>query len=486
MSKPTKIYELKGEDFAKGLSYKSGFPVGGIWGITENFDPFESYGYLQSSLDAVTANDTTATPVVLTTWNESGTAKLYSHTTSALYEVLDASPYTTVNKSAEINVVSPVTGSFIYKTRYIYAQAAVTKVFSNVLPVASASNIEIFDSGGSNTTWWTPFAVGPDKNLYFVHGDICRITTVSGGGEKTANNGTFLSLESGMYGRDLVNDGRYLVVIADNNLSNQRGATPSTGTYRCQVAFYDVNSGRSTPEFKYEFTDSYVVSVRYLDGVVYIFGKENLWACNAVTAPKSVFTFNSGSTITEIPQTPFQVTQDANSLYWCGQTNNKIYAFGSLTSGTKKIFYQPYSSGGVSSAITNNGVQFYVGTSSNSQMLKVLNTGTTRTLTTSATASTFLPQPYKFAFARVVMKSKLTTGGQVYLGIANNDGNITFAQTKLFTNIGAKQSILFTLENDTTASVKEFNDFKLTIGSNQAIAKVEFWATPIDNYDQNI
>ncbi|MCK9371051.1 hypothetical protein M0R04_14160 [Candidatus Dojkabacteria bacterium] len=480
--KPQKIFELKGEDFAKGLSYKSSFPVGGIWGSSSSFDPFEDYGYLITSLDYSNINTSTDTPITITNWNESGTAKLYVHTATKLREVLAGSPYTASDESAEIDVTSPVTGAILFQGRYIYAQATAIEIFSNTLPVASASNVRIFNSGGSNTQWYTPMCVGADKNLYFAHGDIGKITNVT-----SADAGVIAyNLEGNMYARDLINDGKYLVVVADNNTSNQVGATPATGSYRCQVYFFDVNNGRSTADYIYEFTDSYVTSVRFLDGVVYIFGKDNLWACNSVTPPKVVFSFNSTSTITEPPKTPFQVTQNTNSLFWCGVTNQKIYAFGSLVSGMKKIFYQPYSVGHTPSAITTNGTKFYVGTSGANDMLSILNTGSTRTLTSSQTASIFLPQPYRFAFAKVIMKSKLASGGQVYLGVTNNDGNISFATTKLYSTIGAKQSIIFNLENDTTASVKEFNDFKLAVGSNQTIAKVELWAYPVENYEQSI
>lgn len=489
MANPTKIYEIKGEDWTKGLSLKSSFPVGGIFRTAQNFDPFEDYGFLRSSLDSATANNTTDTPITITNWNESGTAKLYVHTDDHLYEVLSDSPYTTTDESAEIDVTGTVTGATLFKGRYIYAQADTTEVFSNTLPVASASNIKIFDSGGSNTAWWTPMAIAPDKNLYFAHGEICRITKVSGGGETAANNGTYYALESSMYARDLVSDGHYLVVVADNNTSNQRGATPARGSYRCQVLFYDVNNGRSTADYIYEFTDSYVTSVRFLDGAIYIFGRENMWVCNAVTPPKPVFSFNSTSTIIEPPKTPFQVTQNINSLYWCGTTNNVIYAFGSLTTGMKKVFYQPYSASGVPASIATNGTLFYVGTSSASQMLSVLNTGSSRAITTSATASIYLPQAYKFAFAKVIMKSKLATGGEVYFGLTNNNGeNISKNRTKTYSEIGAKQAIIFNLENDTApnVSIKEFNDFRLTIGSNQSVARVEIWATPVENYDQTV
>lgn len=482
MSTPIKILEIKGEDFAKGLSYKSSFPIGGQFINSGNYDPFENYGYLLSTLDYAVANSTTDTPVVITGWNASGVGQLYVHTATKLYKILDGTPYTTTDVSASINVVSPVTGAITFQSRYIYAQAAVTEIYSDPIPVEGGATVRLFNSGGTNTEWYTPMAVAPDKNLYFVHGDVGKITSAIA----VDSNVIAYNLEDGMYGRDLVSDGKYLVVVADNNLSNKRTGTRATGNYRCQVLFFDVNNGRSTADYIYEFTDSYVTSVRYLDGVVYIFGKNNFWACNSVSAPKAIFSFEANSTITEIPLSPFQVTQNKNSLFWCGQTNQRIYAFGSLVAGMKKVFYQPYSIGATPSVITNNGTQFYVGSTGSNQMLAVLNTGSTRTLTQTTTTPIFLPQTFSFAFAKVVMKAKLSSGGQVFLGLTNADKNISFGVTKLFSTIGAKQTILFNTENDNTASVKSFEDLKLAVGGNQAIARVEVWGFPIDSYGQNI
>lgn len=483
MANPVKIYELKGEDFTKGLSYSTNFPIGGLYSSASNFDPFEDYGYYIPSLDTVVTDATkTFTPTILTSFNSSGTAYIYCHTPTKLFQVLDGSPYTTTDVTSEISVANPVGGAAIFKGRYVYVDVAAANVYSNTIPVASGSNTAILTSGATSEHY-RPMCIAPDKNLYICDGvQIDQITSVTGTSGNTTN---YYALETGMIARDLTNDGHYLVVIADNNSSHKISSNGVTGNYRCQVLFYDVNNGRSTADYIYEFTDSYLTSVKVLDGAVYIFGKDNLWVCNSQTPPKSIFSFKGNSTITQPPERPFQVTVKGNSLHWVAEDNN-TYAYGSMVSGKKKVFYSPYYTASNQYCITNNGSNFYIGCDGSNQMLRITGTGTTRSLNTLATAKQFLPQPYKFAYAKVVMKAKLSSGGSVYLGMTNSDGNITFATTKVYSTIGAKQSILFHLENDTTASVKEFNDFVLTVGSNQAIARVEVYAYPIDNYGQTV
>lgn len=483
MAKPTKIFELKGEDFAKGLSLKSSFPVGGLFSSASNYDPFDTYGYFKPSLDSVVVSGLiTDTPTVLTSWNDAGTAKIYSHTPNKLYEILDGSPYTTVDKTSEISVAESVTGSIIFKNRYVYS--GTTEVRSNVLPVATASDVAILTSAFGTTDYYHVMCVGSDKNLYVGDiGAIHQIKSVTGTATNTAN---YYVIETGMLVRDMVNDGKYLVVIADNNLSNKIASVGVEGKYRCIVMFFDVNSGRSTADYIYEMSDSYLISAKILDEVVHIFGKNNFWVCNSVTAPRAIFNFDTGSTITEPPINSFQVAVGKNAIYWCGQTNQKVYAYGSMISGVKKVFFQPYSANNNLSAIVFNGTNFYLGTTGTNNMVSITGTGSTRSATTISTCRMFLPQGYTFAFAKVVMQAKLSSGGEVSLGITNSDANITYYTTKLFSAIGAKQVVMFNMENDTVASVKSFNDFVLTVGSNQAIARVEIWAFPEENYESRV
>jgi len=483
MSKPIKIFELKGQDFAKGYSYFSDFPFGGNMSQIVNFDPFLDYGYFTPSLgSAVTDSSLTSTPRFLTTWNSSGTARMYAHTKTKLYSILNGTPWTTTDVSAQIDVTNEITGATIFQNKYIYAHAQATKIFANAFPVALGSNVTILDSGGSNTDNYTPMCVAADKNLYVGIGDIGRITVTN-----ALNNGAYYALEAGTYCRDLANDGHYLIVIADNNTSHSRTTDGVTGTYRCQVSFYDVNNGRSTPDFKYEFTDSYVSAVKVLDGKVYIFGKDNLWVCNSQTPPTAIFNFQAGSTITEPPKHFFQVHQRNNVIYWIGQTNAKIYAFGSKVAGAKKVFFQPFNTGAQPTCMTTSGNTVYIGSDGNNSMVYVLDSNQTKQTATIGTSYFNLEQPYTFAFAKVIMKNKLATGGSISLGMNSLAGEITDYTTKVFSTVGAKQSIIFNKASDAgNPPVANFNDFNVTVVSNQAVSKVEIWAYPVENYDQTV
>jgi hypothetical protein len=484
MANPVKIFELKGEDFAKGLSYFTDFPFAGNMREVINFDPFLDYGYFTPSLGGTTISNATSTPKFITSWNDSGTAKLYVHTNDKLYEILDGSPYTVTDKTAQIDVTQSVTGAISFKGRYVYNRAADAKTFSNVYPVASGSNVEILSSGATSEHY-KPMAIAPDKNLYVCDGaQINQITSVTGTGGNTA---TYYSLETGMIARDLVNDGHYLVVVADNNTSHTRSAVGNTGSNRCLVLFYDVNNGRSTADYIYEFTDSYISSVKVLDGAVYIFGKDNLWVCNSQTPPKAIFNFQTGSTITEPPQYPYQVHQRNNVIYWCGQTNSKIYAFGSKVAGAKKVFFQPFSNSAQPTCILTSGNNVYIGSNGSSQMLRLFNASQTKSSASFTTCYFNLEQPYTFAYAKIVCKTKLVSGESVSFGMSSLVGEITDLQTKTYTQIGAKQSIIFNKASDAgNPPVANFNEFNLSVESSPAISKIEVWGYPVDNHDQTV
>lgn len=486
MANPQKIFELKGESFSKGLSYFTDFAFGGLFNEA-SFDPFEDYGYFTPPLEsAVTDSSLTSTPKFITTWNDSGTAKLYVHTADKLYEVLDGSPYTTVNKSSEIDVSDIVGGTAVYKSRYIYYQPNNSKIFSNTFPVASGvTNAEIL-SGFPSNVFYKPMCVAPDKNLYVgCFSQINQITNVTG---TSGNISAYYNLESGFVVRDMTTDNNYLIVITDNNLSHTISTDGDTGSYRCQVLFYDVNNGRPTADFIHEFTDSYITAVKVLDGAVYIFGKDNLWICNSQTKPKAIFSFQTGSTITEPPRHFFHVAQKNNTLLWCGETNGKIYGFGSRLSGQKKVFTQPYSASSAPQAIHFSGDKVYVGTNGSNQMLLVFNTGTTRSESTLSTVNIPLDNPFKFAFAKIILKNKLTSGGSVGFGLKSQDNSAKISDfvTKTYAEIGAKQSIIFNVKVDAANNVKIFNEMTVLCTTNRAIQKIEVWGYPIDNYDQTI
>lgn len=123
MPKPVKIFELRDTKWRDGLSLQSGSMVGGLFSFMTNMDPFEATGFMQCSLASVVASDLsiTSTPTILTSYQVSGSPKILAHTPTKLYQVLDGSPYTTVDKTSSVVVTNGVRGAIIWKGRYIYA-----------------------------------------------------------------------------------------------------------------------------------------------------------------------------------------------------------------------------------------------------------------------------------------------------------------------------------------------------------------------------
>ena len=490
--KPVKIFELKMDDWMKGLSSQASIAVGGLFSSGTNFDPFEISGMMQCSLASVVASDLsiTNTPTVLTSWSQVGTAKLYAHTPNKIYEVLDGTPYTTVEKTAQISVATAVRGAIIYQGKYVYSLE--TSVRSNTLPVASASDIRS-QNGASSSGIWHPLVVGADKNLYQMDFETLNKITNTTVADSGSNTLGVINLEAGMYARHAVNDGRYLVILADNNPTgdyNIVGGTvppvPIAGNYRCQVLYWDMV--KSTFDQIFEFNDSYLIGGALLDSAVYVFSGNGIYVTNIATAPKQIFSFKAGSTITEKPQNPFQITQSKNSIYWTGQSNGSVYAYGSLFPGMKKVFYQPFASNYTSSAITNNGTNFYMGTSGTDNFLRVTGTGSARNTGSVITAPIVLPNPYKFAFAKVVMQQPLDASASVDVSVNSNNGNkvVTASNTKAFSQVGSKQSLIFERKSSGGADPAVFEDFQLLLSSNRAVARVELWAYPVDDYSQTV
>lgn len=486
--KPVKIFELSGEKWREGMSLQSASVAGGLFSATSNFDPFEITGMMQSSLASAVASDLTitTTPIVLTPFSTSGSPKVFAHSASKLYQVLDGTPWTTTDKTASVTITNGVRGAIIYKGRYVYSLDNQVRSITT----AATGDVQILNGTASDGIWH-PMCVGADKNLYHAdYSTINKITSVTG---TAGNSASVVNLEEGMYVRHMVNDGRYLVILADNNPTgdyNVAGGsptvpTPIAGNYRCQVLYWDLV--KTSFDQIFEFNDSYLIGGAILDDAIYVFSGNGIYVTSIGTKPKQIFSFKTGSTITEKPQNPFQITSNKNSIYWCGQSNGTVYAYGSLFPGMKKVFYQPFASGYTNSAITNNGTNFYIGTSGNDNFLRVTGTGSTRNTGSISTAPIITPQPFKFHHIKAVMQNVLASGDSIDCYMNTQAGNkvITGSNAKSYATIGAKQSVIFDLTPAGSGlDVDYFNDFQLTVASNKAVAKVEVWATPQDSYSQ--
>lgn len=491
--KPVKIFELKMADWMKGLSLQTSVAIAGLFSSATNIDPFEIAGMMQSSLASTVASDLsiTNTPTVVTSLSMSASPKILAHSATKLYQILDGSPYTTTDKTASITITGGVRGAVVWKNRYVYSLS--NQIRSTALDLSG--DVQILNGSNSDGVWH-PLCVGADGNLY--EGDSrgihkCILETGTAGNALNA-----FALETGMYVKDLLNDGRYLVIIADNNPTGDYNTTggstppvPVAGKYRCQVLFWDMI--KSTADQIFEFSDSYLVGAKILDGGIYVFGGDNLYITNISTFPRAIFSFRDPSTITEKPQTPYQIVQAKNSIYWCGQSNGAIYAYGSLFPGQKKIFFQPFNSTYAPSAITYNGSKFYTGTSGTDNFLQVSDTGSTRNGGTLTTAPIILSQPFKFAYIKTLMREPLASGNSVDCHMSSNNGNkeISASNSKNFSTVGPKQMIIFERKPSNNSSDPAiFEDFKLTVTTSgttaKAVAKVEVWGIPQDPMTQII
>ncbi|HUC20463.1 MAG TPA: hypothetical protein VMR98_03145, partial [Candidatus Polarisedimenticolaceae bacterium] len=342
-------------------------------------DPFEMAGMMCPPLTASIVS-LGATPKYLTPINILGTAYWYVHCDTKLYRVLNDSPYTATDVTAQVSTTDGATtgirGAALWKGKYIYSTA--TKIFSNDLPVLAASEVTILN-GVSSSLVDHRFTTGADGNLYFTDvGSVGRITNTAGTSGNTFAAVTFS--DASMVVRHLVNDGRYLVILADNNggtAPTSYGSLP-TNRSRCQVLFWDMVKGNF--EQIWELDDSYLIGGIHQDGAIYIFGSDNLYVCNIATPPRSILNFKGNSTITAKPTSPSQITRGRGSIYWTdgNTTSGQIYAYGSLIPGTPKIFYQPYTSASSDplTALGFNGTNFF-GADSHPNM-QIFNAGTAR------------------------------------------------------------------------------------------------------------
>lgn len=491
--KPVKIFSIKGKDWMDGISLQPSLAVGGRFKTANNYDPFEVMGTMQPSLQWADITSTIATdPVTITPFNDSGTSKLYVQSESKLYEVLDGTPWTVSDETAEIDPQDAsnlgVRGTAIYKNRYVYSLG--TEIRSNTLPVASASDVQIWSSGFNTSGMWHPMVIGADKNLYVADRQrVIKIVSVT----NTTGNVEAATLETGFFVRHMVNDGRYLVLLADNNGTGEANIpeVPENGNYRCQVLYWDMV--KSTYDQIYEFQDSYLIAGAFLDGGVYVFSGNGIYVCDIANAPRQIFSWKGNTSISGKPSNPFQVTTNNGSINWLSSTvGPKIYAYGNPIPNEPKVFFNPYTIDAnleLGTALATNGTNFYAAT--DEPTLQILNSGSTRTSATIQTAYETLDQPYKFAYAKVVLRNKLSSGQSVTLGIQTQDGQVLISDntTKSYTDgdVGAKQTLIFNQDTSGVSTYSDvFEDVSMILTTNANVLRVELWGYPQDNYSQQI
>lgn len=486
MSNPIKILEIKGKNWMDGISIQTGLALGGNFQSAANFDPNETMGYLQPSLSAVTIDAATITTQVnhLTSIASGTSGFVFAYGDRAgtgakqLYRI-DLSNNTVIDYTTSINqnaTTGALTGDGVtsYLGRLVYGQSSSLR--SNLLTPTAGTDINILTSALTSTVNGIAFAIGADGVLYYTaNGGIGKILSVTSTAGNTGSAFTFT--DTTLVSRDITSDGRYLVIMADDN-----SYKVTTTSSRCRVFFWDMVKTKA--DVIWDIPDSYLIGGRYVDGRVYIIGYSGLWTCTINTPPKLIFPL----TTTKLPPSAAAITVSGNILYWAsGATGAQVYAYGSKI-GTSRLF-NPYQSSGSSdlhTALVSSGSYFMSSTTAPSVFL--LNSGSTRSNATVQTVTTPLSQPYKFAYLKVTLKSPMSAGMAIGTGVYNGNGSVIMdTNTKSFSINGAKQTLIFEPKSVTNA-FNVFEDVAVLVNpqAGAIIQRVALYGYPTDDYSQAI
>jgi hypothetical protein len=482
-----KIAEWKKEDFSKGLSAQSFMPVGGLFQSMEGIDPFYNQGLAVPSFTAQTITPSSA-PKFITNFNTGGTEYVYWHSDTEIKQILKDSPYTQTDRTSEITFTGslPVIGTIVWKGKYIYARAG-GDLRANSIPLTSANDVQL-KTGFNSTFDSMALCVGGDGNLY--HADNSRvgiITSATG----TSGNSNIFTIDDNFNVRDLINDGEYLVIIADNNA--EKTLDRKVGKYRCRVYFWDMI--KATADIIYDIDDSYLIAGRQLDGNIYFFGYNGLYVCNRAVPPKMVRPFEGYNGVSRAkPTNPYQLVQTKGSIYWVDGLNNlltngNVFAYGNPTSGANKIFYNPHINSNSThrqNVIQVVGEQFWVATAE--PVIYVQNTGSTRGTGNIATLDSIFDTTYKFEGVKVVLANPLTSGQSVKCRVIGANGSkvVSAEETKSYSATNPRQNLIFKLKTQ-AGSIDKFENLRIEIDNTSAsIQRIALYATPIDDFNEII
>lgn len=483
---PIKILELSKTDWIKGISLQDTFPIGGIFQSSScNFDPFETMGYLQPALAPVQLDDT---KIVAITNSISG-----SYDGSYVFMLADrsgagaknlfrikVSDNTVTNYSMTCGSAAGsrgFRGLVPYKGRLVTLECETGSIYSITEDDATETYLGI--SPSFQITYTPPvFHVAPDGNCYFTlgvqNGQVGRIDTVTGAGTNTANAFT---INTDLTPKDFTTDGTYEIIIADNNqarIENIAGV--------CKVYYWDMD--KANADLIQTIPDSYLISARFVDGRLLVLGASGLWQCGIGTQPKLIVPI----TLAHLPSNPYQVSLQGNIMYWASiGAGARVYAYGSKIG--KPILFAPYQttqSNNLHTTFIASGSYFYAGLDAGTNTTKayVHNSGTTRANATILTAPNVLPFPFKFNYAKVVLKSKLSSGQAIDLYLQNSEGlYIKASDTQSYSASNPRRTFYFK-PVFSAGAVQDFEDIVCAINpqGGAVVQRVVIYGTPLSDY----
>lgn len=475
----------------KGLALQANLAYGGMFNILQGIDPFENAGMAQPSL-VPTLVSTSTLINFLRSGVGLGVGNLYGHSATKFYQILNSAPFTVTDKTSSLSFASAPTGSIVWTDpsgtpRYIYGllNNGIRSWNFNVTDV----NIFAGFNGGLD---YNPFCVGPDKNCYFGDNAGVGKLVLSSGSAGNTGFATF-PIEGDMNVRDIVTDGQYLIIIADNNATTLAGRVP--GKFRCRVYFWDMDTTDTRATKIWDFDDSYLIAGAFLDGSVYIFGYNGLYVCSIGTAPKMIrpFVGSSTLTITGRPINPSQVAVNRGSIYWLDGSaipiDSRVYAYGNPVTGQQKIFYQPYGNYGYSNlagAICPVGTNLFATDATEILVYNV--TGNSRGASRVVPAAIIGSSPHKFEYTKVVLAQPLSSGQSVTHNALSQNGTIVSGnETKSYSAANPKQTLMFRriASANSPERFEELIPSVITAGG-PTIERIATYATPLDDSSEDL
>jgi hypothetical protein len=478
---PQKIIEYSNRDWMKGISLQDTYPIAGIFkSNTTNFNPFETMGYLQPALAPVQMDATHLVVVPNSIVSNSDNTRAFVCTLGPKsvagtknLSIINPADQTVLNYSLTGDGGLPMYGLGFYKGRLLFAAGA--NIYS-VLTDGTTENLLLAVSF-DYTTKIPVFHLAPNGYVYFTGVGtgsapyIGRIDTVTGAGTNTASAFALLPYTAPV---DITNDGRYVIIVSDGNPSKVSNLNAV-----CSIHYWNMDAVNA--DYVTLIPDAYLIASRFVDGRLLVFGSSGIWQCGYASNPRLIVPL----TATQLPKNPYNVWVQGNILYWNNQaTNPQMYAYGATVGSP--ILFSPFSiANSASLPVVGIGSGNYSYATIADAKMYVYNSGTTRTNLTAEMVPAPLSNPWRFLYAKVVLKSKLSSGQQIAISIHDSEGNLILnTTTKSFASNGAKKT--FKIELDGTQTVTEFEDIQVSINpqGGAVVQRVTIYGVPIDDNSQ--
>lgn len=483
------ILKISGKDFYKGLSLYSQDPVGGIFKLATNYDPFLKLGRLYPTLGPTRKDGSSiAIPIRSFEFYSDGTNRfLFAFgnkdiSDKSAYKInLDTDAITDISSGVHTNVSAGTTQLSstvrLWQGRIVYSQDDSGASLRSITPSATG-DVSILGSLASGDPSH-PSVIGPDGHLYVGNAQYiarCVIATGTSGNSATQ----FDSLQSNLVCRDLDHDGQFIFAGFDNNTAKLSGIKAD-----CQIIVWD--RYKAYAEKRYQLSESYIIAVKCLGSACYVLTPSGWYVCSIASEPKLLYPMSSDSPINVFPTDFNGVAKNGHSIYWIDSAGTGyVFAFGQKIAGRPNILYQPYYGIGTAEnmqALAISSSYIYTGTSINRIYKLNFATGSSASI---QTCPHYLPQPYTFAYTKLKLRTVFQSGDSITHGLYNSNSEvISDNETKTYTTEGSRglKTILFR-RTATTNSVVDFTDLYPFITTNAEIAEIEVYGDKMSIHSQ--